>query len=148
MSGSSSPMPEQVGTTHVVGIDIGMESCTMSRLTMDKRQVIKPTPFANTLAGFDWLFEGLEGLGVAPKQMVVGLEATSRDARESVAGPAAAVATRSACYIRPKCMLSHTNAGCERKRISWMRSRSRERCSAEKHVSAMCRASRWRPTES
>src|SRR5713101_7027518 len=38
MSGSSSPMPEQVVTTHVVGIDIGMESCTMSCLTLDKRQ--------------------------------------------------------------------------------------------------------------
>jgi hypothetical protein len=35
-------------------------------------------PFANMLQGFDWLFERLEGLGVAPKQMVVGLEATSR----------------------------------------------------------------------
>jgi len=78
MSGSSSPMPEQVVTTHVVGIDIGMESCTMSCLTMDKRQVIKPTPFANTLEGFDWLFERLKGLGVAPKEMLVGLEATSR----------------------------------------------------------------------
>ena len=78
MSGSSSPMPEQVVTTHVVGIDIGMESCTMSCLTMDKRQVIKATPFANTLQGFDWLFERLEGLEVAPKQVLVGLEATSR----------------------------------------------------------------------
>src|SRR5713101_2748380 len=78
MSGSSSPMPEQVETTHVVGIDIGMESCTMSCLTMDKRQVIKSTPFANTLQGFDWLFERLAGLGVAPKQILVGLEATSR----------------------------------------------------------------------
>ena len=71
-------MPEQVVTTHVVGIDSGMESCTMSCLTLDKRQVIKPTPFANTLEGFDWLFERLKGLGVAPKEMLVGLEATSR----------------------------------------------------------------------
>src|SRR6266566_9311663 len=78
MSGSSSPMPEQVVTTHVVGIDIGMESYTMSCLTVDKRQVIKSTSFANTLAGFDWLFERLEGLGVARKQILVGLEATSR----------------------------------------------------------------------
>src|SRR5260370_32897083 len=73
MSGSSSPMPEQVVMTHVVGIDIGMESCTMSCLTLDKRQVIKSTPFANTLQGCDWLFERLEGLGVAAKEMVVGL---------------------------------------------------------------------------
>src|SRR2546428_12159151 len=78
MSGSSSPMPEPVVTTHVVGIDIGMELCTMSCLTMDKRQVIKATSFANTGQGFDWLFERLEGLVVAPKQILVGLEATSR----------------------------------------------------------------------
>src|SRR5260370_38823190 len=78
MSGSSSPMPEQVVTTYVVGIDIGMESCTMCCLTMDKRPVIKATSFANTLAGFDWLFKRLGGLGVAPKQLLVGLEATSR----------------------------------------------------------------------
>jgi hypothetical protein len=78
MSGSSSLMPEQVVTTHVVGIDIGMESCTMSCLTMDKRQVIKATPFANTLEGFDWLFERLKGLGVAAIEMLIGLEATSR----------------------------------------------------------------------
>jgi transposase len=71
-------MPEQVVTTSVVGIDIGMESCTMCCLTMDKRPVIKSTSFANTLAGFDWLFKRLEGLGVAPKQLLVGLEATSR----------------------------------------------------------------------
>jgi hypothetical protein len=78
MSGTSSVTPEPVVTTYVVGIDIGMESCTLSCLTMDKRQVIKSTPFANTVAGFDWLFERLEGLGVAPKQILVGLEATSR----------------------------------------------------------------------
>src|SRR5258707_5997467 len=79
MSGSSSsPMPDAVVTTHVVGIDIGMESCTMSCLTMETRQLIKPTPFANTVQGFDWLFARLEGLGVAPKQILVGLEATSR----------------------------------------------------------------------
>ena len=71
-------MPEPVVTTHVVGIDIGMESCTMSCLTMDKHQVIKSTPFANTLAGFDWLFARLEELGGARKQILVGLEATSR----------------------------------------------------------------------
>jgi len=71
-------MPDAVVTTYVVGIDIGSQSCTMSCLTMDKRQVIKPTPFANTAQGFDRLFERLEGLGDAPKHILVGLEATSR----------------------------------------------------------------------
>jgi hypothetical protein len=37
-------MPEPVVTTHVVGIDIGMESCTMSCLTMDKRQAHQIDP--------------------------------------------------------------------------------------------------------
>ncbi len=78
MSELSSPMPQQVVMTYVVGIDIGMESCTMSCLTMDKRQVIKSTAFANTVQGFHWLFERLEGLGATPGQMLVGLEATSR----------------------------------------------------------------------
>jgi len=72
-------MPEPVVTTYVVGIDIGSQSCTMSCLAMDKRQGIKPSPLAtNTVQGFGWLFERLEGLGVAPKQIVVGMEATSR----------------------------------------------------------------------
>jgi transposase len=71
-------MPDAVETTYVVGIDIGMESCTMSCLTMDKRQAIKSTPFANSVQGFAWLFERLASLGVAPKQILVGLEATSR----------------------------------------------------------------------
>jgi len=71
-------MPDPVATTYVVGIDIGSQACTMSCLTMDKRQVIKPTSFANGVQGLDWLFERLEGLRVAPKQILVGLEATSR----------------------------------------------------------------------
>jgi hypothetical protein len=62
----------------------------MSCLTMDKQQAIKSTPFANSVQGFVWLFERLAGLGVTPKQILVGLEATSRDARESVAGLAQA----------------------------------------------------------
>jgi transposase len=78
MSGTSSPMPDPVVTTYVVGIDIGSQSCTMSCLTMDKRQVIKPTPFAHTVQGLDWLFERLEGLEVASNQIMLGLEATSR----------------------------------------------------------------------
>jgi hypothetical protein len=100
----------------------------MACLTMDKQQAIKSTLFANSVQGFAWLFERLAGLGVAPKQILVGLEATSRDARESVAGLAAAVATRCACYIRLRCMPSRNNGGCGRKRISSMRSRLREHC--------------------
>ncbi len=43
MSEIVSPMPPMAGLVYVVGIDIGMESCMMCCLTMEKRQVIKPS---------------------------------------------------------------------------------------------------------
>ena len=51
MSETSSPMPNADKATHVVGIDIGMESCTMCCLARNKQPLIPATPFANTLAG-------------------------------------------------------------------------------------------------
>jgi transposase len=78
MSQSSFPMPAPAPLAYVVGIDIGMESCMMCALTMEKRQVIKPSPFANKAEGFTSLFERLECLGASPDQILVGLEATSR----------------------------------------------------------------------
>src|SRR5579859_6292062 len=78
MSETSSPMPPPATLTYVVGIDIGMQSCMMCCLTMEKRQVIKPSQFSNDGAGFEWLFAHLELLKVAPHQILVGLEATSR----------------------------------------------------------------------
>jgi hypothetical protein len=146
MSGSSSPMPEQVVTTHVVGIDIGMESCTMSCLTMDKRQVIKATPFANTLEGFDWLFERLKGLGVTPKELLVGLEATSRDAGESVAGPAQAWLPGLPVTSGPDaCRSFATRVTSE----NGSARRHDDRASAAQRRSALrlrTKSSRWRPT--
>src|SRR5260221_3131247 len=99
MSGSSSPMPDSIVTTHVVGIDIGMESCTLSCLTMDKRQVIKATPFVNAVQGFDWLFERIEGLGVAPQQILVGLEATPRYGENLL--PATLKRAYKSCLLQP-----------------------------------------------
>ena len=78
MSESSVPMPAPTPLAYVVGIDIGMESCMMCCLTMQKRQVIKPSPFANAAGGLKSLFERLERLGASPDQILVGLEATSR----------------------------------------------------------------------
>lgn len=63
---------------YVVGIDIGSEQCSFCILKPDKSQVIKPTEFANVAAGFRLLQEHLEHLGVAPGQILIGLEATSR----------------------------------------------------------------------
>ncbi len=78
MSGASSPKPTPAALAYVVGIDIGMESCLMCCLTMEKRQIIKPSQFSNDARGFDWLFGHLKSLRVAPNQILVGLEATSR----------------------------------------------------------------------
>jgi len=63
---------------YVVGIDIGSDQCSFCILKPDKSQVIKPTEFANAAAGFALLHEQLERLGVAPGQVLIGLEATSR----------------------------------------------------------------------
>jgi len=78
MSQSSFPMPGPAPLAYVVGIDIGSQSCMMCCLTMEKRQVIKPSSFANKAEGFSSLFERLERLGTPADQILVGLEATSR----------------------------------------------------------------------
>jgi transposase len=70
--------------TYVVGIDIGSQNCSLCALKPDKSQVIKPTEFTNAPAGFVWLLERIERLGASPDQILIGLEATSRDARESL----------------------------------------------------------------
>jgi transposase len=71
-------MPPSATLAYVVGIDIGIESCMMCCLTMEKRQVIKPSQFSNDAVGFEWLFACLEQLKSAPQQILIGLEATSR----------------------------------------------------------------------
>jgi transposase len=64
--------------TYVVGIDIGSETCCFTVLTPQKQVVVKPTDLANAASGFAYLQERIARLGVAPEQVVVGLEATSR----------------------------------------------------------------------
>ena len=71
-------MPPPATLAYVVGIDIGMQSCMMCCLTMEKRQVIKPSQFSNDAPGFEWLFAHLQQLKSAPQQILIGLEATSR----------------------------------------------------------------------
>lgn len=70
--------------TYVVGIEIGSQTCSFCTLKPDKSQVIKPTDFTNAPAGFALLLDKLERLGVSPEQILIGLEATSRDAGESL----------------------------------------------------------------
>jgi transposase len=78
MSQSSIPLPAPAPLAYVVGIDSGMESCTMCCLTMEKRQASKPSPFANTAGGLQSLFERLERVETPADQILVGLEASSR----------------------------------------------------------------------
>ena len=83
---SSSPV-DASSFPYVVGIDIGSQTCSFCTLKPDKSQVIKPTRFPNAMSGFTFLHEQLERLGVAPNQVLIGLEATSRDARKSLSLP-------------------------------------------------------------
>src|SRR4051794_16862040 len=62
----------------VVGIDIGSVSCSYIVLTPAKAVLRKPGEFANTVVGFAALVEQLARLDVAPEQILVGLEVTSR----------------------------------------------------------------------
>ena len=63
---------------YVVGIDIGSQTCSLCAYKLDKSQVIKPTDFANTAAGFGKVLEKFEHLAVSPSQILIGMEATSR----------------------------------------------------------------------
>ena len=69
--------------SYVVGIDIGSETCCFTVLTPQKHVIVKPTEVTNEASGFAMLLERITRLGKAPAQIVVGLEATSRDAGES-----------------------------------------------------------------
>jgi transposase len=75
---SPSSVVDSSSFAFVVGIDIGSAWCSFCILKPDKSQVIKPTEFANTMSGFAALQGHLEPLRVAPGQILIGLEATSR----------------------------------------------------------------------
>lgn len=63
---------------YIVGIDIGSETYSFCALKPDKSQVVKPTACANAAPGFDLLLKRLEELSSSPKQILIGMEATSR----------------------------------------------------------------------
>jgi len=62
----------------VAGIDIGSVTCSYTVLTCSKAVLRKPAEFANTAAGFAALAAQLAHLDLAPAQLLVGVEATSR----------------------------------------------------------------------
>jgi hypothetical protein len=114
--------------TYVVGIDIGSQTCSFCVLKPDKSQVIKPTDFANAPTGFALLLDKFESLAVSPEQILIGLEATSRDARESLplSGKPRLSALEARIHGKPISLLN--NGDGERKRTSWMPIRSRVCC--------------------
>ena len=74
---SSSPI-DASSFQDIVGVDIGSQTCHFCALKPDKSQVIKPMELPNATPGFGLLHEKLEHLGIAPDQIRIGLEATSR----------------------------------------------------------------------
>jgi hypothetical protein len=75
---------------YVCGIDMASQSCSGCVTRPDKRVEVKPMTFANTKDGWSVWFDTLSQLDAAPEQILIGMEATSRDARESLSRVGAA----------------------------------------------------------
>ena len=66
------------GYAYVVGVDVGSQHVMYAVYQPEKRLLVKPTELPNERAGFLALDERLRQLGVAPEQILIGLEATGR----------------------------------------------------------------------
>jgi transposase len=73
-SGSSQ---EDAPIKYICGIDVGSQSCSGCVCRPDKSVVVKPVTFANAKDGWEVLFEKLTRLDAVPKQILIGMEATS-----------------------------------------------------------------------
>src|SRR5215469_11738697 len=80
----SSASSEEATIKYVCGIDIGSQSCAGCICRPDKSVVVKSIAFAHTKEGWQVWQEKLKRLEVLPSQILIGMEATSRDARESL----------------------------------------------------------------
>jgi len=69
---------EDARIKYVCGIDVGSQSCAGCVCRPDKSVVVKSVTFANAKESWDVLFEKLSRLDAAPKQIPIGMEATSR----------------------------------------------------------------------
>src|SRR5258708_18558708 len=78
--------PEEMSIKYVCGIDIGSQSCAGCILRLDKSVVVKPVSFANAREGWQLWEEKLSRLDAMPSQILIGMEATSRNAGEFVPG--------------------------------------------------------------
>ncbi len=86
----SSASFEEVPIKYVCGIDIGSQSCAGCMCRPDKSVVIKSITFANAREGWQIWEEKLDQLDAPSNQILIGMEATSRDARESLSRVGAA----------------------------------------------------------
>ncbi len=85
MSTTASTSSEENATIkYVCGIDIGSQACAGCICRPDKSVVVKPMTFANAKEGWQVLVEKLTQLDALPGQILIGMEATSRDAGESL----------------------------------------------------------------
>jgi hypothetical protein len=86
------PAPSSEGAVikDVCGIDIGSQSCAGCICRPDKSVVIKSITFANAREGWQIWEEKLNQLDAPAGQILIGMEATSRDAGKSVSRVGAA----------------------------------------------------------
>src|SRR6266849_1041513 len=75
---------EEMMIKYVCGIDLGSQSCAGCITRPDKSVVVKPLTFTNTKEGWQVWEKKLSQLDALPSQILIGMEATSRDAGKSV----------------------------------------------------------------
>jgi len=83
---ASTSSGEEAPIQYVGGIDIGSQACAGCICRPDKSVVVKPITTALAKEGWQVLLEKLAQLDAAPGQILIGMEATSRDAGASLAG--------------------------------------------------------------
>src|SRR5215469_10028492 len=86
----TAPSEEEATIKYVCGIDIGSQSCAGCICRADKSVVLKSITFANARDGWQIWEEKLKRLDAPPSQILIGMEATSPDARESLSRVGAA----------------------------------------------------------
>ncbi len=109
---TSASSAEEATIKYVCGIDIGSQSCAGCICRPDKSVVVKPMTTALAKEGWQVLVEKLTQLDAAPGQILIGMEATSRDAGESLSGAGTAwvctvfVASRANASVSPATRLA------------------------------------------
>jgi hypothetical protein len=86
----SSASAEEATLKYVCGIDIGSQSCAGCICRPDKSVVVKSILIALAREGWQIWEEHLNQLDAPPSQILIGMEATSRDAGESLSRVGAA----------------------------------------------------------